>query len=1089
MKVFQALSIIAIVVLGSSITAQSELGMPFVRNYHPKDYQAYSQNWSIVQDKQGLLYFANGDGVLEYDGQTWRKIILPSNLTPSSLCIDNQGVIWIGGKSEIGYLKPFLEKGNQYISLLSLVPEKYSDFGFVSQIVSVADGVYFNAGDRVFRYSNKRITVIEIARPSHLCNLGGFPIICQNGIGLCVISGDKVLRIKGGEIFNDALLRSILPYKGDTLLFVDRKNGLFAGIIKINKLYDATAEIKKIENQADAFIISNEVYNAIPLSNGYFAFSTMHNGTLITDNSLKSVQILNRQSRIQNETHTYLLEDRQENLWIAMDNGISKVQLYSPFTFWDDMLGLKGTAMDVIRFDNTLFVATWQGVFYLNKNLINGPSNNTSNDKQEAPFQKIDKIRSQCWTLSVIQRGGVEYLWAATSDGLFEIDKNYNVRLVAEGGYNFIYQNLERPEIILAGTEEGVSLFHFAKGNVSGFTSKIPGIDGRVTSIIGSSSGTYWVGCEFTGVFKIIVPESFSSDFISKICIENFDSTQGLPYSEYYYVHNFDGTPLVLTRTGINLIIDRGNNNFEVTGFDSYFDRFFKNGFYINILRRDKNDGFWLQTSSKSNGNKNLYYVRMVNGSFKTLDMPFKAFPDIEIYTIFNDRNNVTWFGCDDGVFRFDRSKKVLYSHSYSALIRKVIKGNDQSIFAGHYFKEDTLSGIGEPLSIQPEDQIPQIDYADNNMKFEFSAASFCDEDKMLFQYKLEGFDENWTSWMNLHYKEYTNLPPGSYTFRVRAMNVYGIVSQEASYQFRIIPPWYRTILAFVLYGLIAIFILAFGITFTNRRLIKAKQRLETIVHNRTLEIQNQKKEIEKEKDKADRLLLNILPVRIAEELKTSDKCQTEFYQSASVLFTDFASFTKIAEDYDPEELITKLDQFFIKFDEICVRNRLEKIKTIGDSHMSVGGIPVRNRTHAIDATLAALEMQSYMKKLHQKSENDNIWQLRIGIHTGEVIAGVVGKKKFAFDIWGDTVNIASRLQDAGVPGKVNISTETAKIIEPFFKIEYRGKIAIKHKGPFDMYFVESIHPDLSIGGEGIKPSKAYWDLYRQNMDTHLLTF
>ncbi|MFY9558531.1 MAG: adenylate/guanylate cyclase domain-containing protein [Blastocatellia bacterium] len=222
-------------------------------------------------------------------------------------------------------------------------------------------------------------------------------------------------------------------------------------------------------------------------------------------------------------------------------------------------------------------------------------------------------------------------------------------------------------------------------------------------------------------------------------------------------------------------------------------------------------------------------------------------------------------------------------------------------------------------------------------------------------------------------------------------------------------------------------------------------------------------KNLNQERGKSDSLLLNILPSSIAEELKANESVCPRHYDSASVLFTDFAGFTQIAEGMTPEELIAELDFCFSRFDAITRKHNLEKIKTIGDSYMAAGGIPSANQTHAVDSVLAALEIQGFMEELaeRKKTLNQPCWRLRLGIHTGPLVAGVVGREKFAYDIWGDTVNTASRLESSGVSGRINISEATYAQVKDFFVCEYRGKIAAKHKGEIDMYFVNDVNPEF----------------------------
>ena len=228
---------------------------------------------------------------------------------------------------------------------------------------------------------------------------------------------------------------------------------------------------------------------------------------------------------------------------------------------------------------------------------------------------------------------------------------------------------------------------------------------------------------------------------------------------------------------------------------------------------------------------------------------------------------------------------------------------------------------------------------------------------------------------------------------------------------------------------------------------------------NRYKYVRKTKKIIEDEKERSEKLLLNILPVETAEELKEKGSATPKHYDMVSVLFTDFKGFTTIAEKLTPQQLVEELNQCFMEFDRIIDKHNLEKIKTIGDAYMCAGGIPVANETNPVDIVKAGLEIKSYMEKLKsdREAQGKDYWELRIGIHTGPVIAGVVGKNKFAYDIWGDAVNTASRMESSGIPGQVNISGTTYELIKDQFNCNHRGKIQAKNKGEIDMYIVESM--------------------------------
>ncbi|HSI77904.1 MAG TPA: adenylate/guanylate cyclase domain-containing protein [Lunatimonas sp.] len=237
-----------------------------------------------------------------------------------------------------------------------------------------------------------------------------------------------------------------------------------------------------------------------------------------------------------------------------------------------------------------------------------------------------------------------------------------------------------------------------------------------------------------------------------------------------------------------------------------------------------------------------------------------------------------------------------------------------------------------------------------------------------------------------------------------------------------------------------------------EKRLEEYNANLEFKVNERTLDLQI-------EKEKSDELLLNILPYDIAKELKEKGTAQAKKYESVSVLFTDFKGFSMIAERLDADELVAEIDYCFKQFDRIIQRHGIEKIKTIGDAYMAVGGLPVTNNTHPTDVIYAALEIRDFVEEHKKKnaSLSKPIFEVRIGVHTGNVVAGIVGLRKFAYDIWGDTVNLAARMESSSEPGKINISGVTYELVKDKFNATYRGKIQAKNKGEVDMYFVEGV--------------------------------
>lgn len=237
------------------------------------------------------------------------------------------------------------------------------------------------------------------------------------------------------------------------------------------------------------------------------------------------------------------------------------------------------------------------------------------------------------------------------------------------------------------------------------------------------------------------------------------------------------------------------------------------------------------------------------------------------------------------------------------------------------------------------------------------------------------------------------------------------------------------------------------GVAIDNARVY---ENLDKMVAIRTRDLEN-------ERNKSDQLLLNILPEEVCNELKQRGRVTPRRYESASILFTDFVGFTAYSEDKDPEDLLDDLEMCYSMFDEIVERHNLEKLKTIGDAYMCAGGLPLPNESHAVDCVGAGLDMVEAIEAMHAAREalGQAFWKVRVGIHTGPVVSGVVGTKKFAFDVWGDTVNLASRMESNGMVNRVNVSQATFEAARERFRFEPRGPINVKGQGEVNMYLVK----------------------------------
>jgi adenylate cyclase len=399
------------------------------------------------------------------------------------------------------------------------------------------------------------------------------------------------------------------------------------------------------------------------------------------------------------------------------------------------------------------------------------------------------------------------------------------------------------------------------------------------------------------------------------------------------------------------------------------------------------------------------------------------------------------------GIIFFQVPSKAAYAQiinetEITPVLKRVLVAGDSVIYA--------FDNTGSETPGLRQDII--LNYRNNNVTFEMQPSDSVD-----YQFFLEGFDKEWSSWRRVSFKEYTNLHAGKYIFKIRYIISGNTGGEISMVTLRILPLWYFSHLAFIVYLMLFSLIIWTIFNQLNLRFARKLFTLEQIINKRT-------EDLIIEKEKTEALLANVLPKNTASEIMEKGKATKIKYNFVTVLFSDIQGFTKIAEEMNPEILIDELDKFFFYFDSVVEKFGIEKIKTIGDAYMCAGGIPEKNRTNPVEVILAALEMKGYMNKLKATSEIEGMkyWDIRIGIHTGTVVAGVVGQKKLSYDIWGDTVNTASRMESSGEAGKINISGTTYEFVREFFTCEYRGKMPVKYKGELEMYFVDGIVPELS---------------------------
>jgi serine phosphatase RsbU (regulator of sigma subunit)/ligand-binding sensor domain-containing protein len=819
-------SIIFLLFIPSCLIAQ-ETGKPFIRNYSPKEYNASTQNWSVTQDKRGLIYVGNNQGVLEYDGKEWRLIPVLNKSIVRSLSIDENGIIYVGAVGEFGYLVSDDKGKLHYESLSSRLNEEDKAFADVWQTLASKDYVYFGTQQILYQYEIKtgKINIYKTYENNfHVFFLVHDKLyVRQWNKGLLKYENNDLIPIREGELFNEERIYTMLPFDSNKILIGTRTKGFYIFSPEEEK-EGKLGLFRRMPTEADDFITQNQLYNGTLVNHNTYAFATMRGGVVMIDNKGKLLNILNKESELQDDFILYAYTDKQKGLWLAMNSGISRIEISSSITFWNESSGLRGSVESVVRHQNTIYAATSLGVYYLN------------NDK----FHPVDGIENQAWNLLEVQVNSDKKLLVATSAGVYEIKNNKANLLSSEGKASKLYHSRKYPSRVYVGLFDGLYYLNWNNGQWLS-SERIGEVTDEVETIAEDEKGYLWLGTRYQGVA-----------LLKEDGLRYFEEKDGLPSSQGIRLFEVKGGIVFASVKGF-LSFDDASGKFKPHPLNNkIFNKNDLPGTYQ--VADDVNGNIWLNFyDATTDRNWVEVAIKDESGVFIRDSVAFKRLPFMIVQALYPEKDKC-WIGGSEGLFLYSSEQKPDLNIPYSALIRKVTVGGDSIVFAGANFQE-LLKGedILRLASIQqPESLKPYLNFAENSVTFYFASPVFENELANSFSYYLEGYDTRWSSWTNNTKKEYTNLYEGTYKFRVKAKNVYDIESAEAVYEFTILPPWYRTLWAYFLYILLFTGVVYGSIQVSIRRLKQAKIKLEEIVKERTMEVTNQNVELLKQKEKIE---------------------------------------------------------------------------------------------------------------------------------------------------------------------------------------------------------------------------------------------
>lgn len=828
--------------------AQNTIGIPNIVNYTKQVYNAGSQNWNIAQGRNGILYFANNDGLLSFDGAFWHTYQLPNKTIVRSLAIDAAGRIYVGGQGEIGFFFPDERGELVYTPLNSLLRNNDGDFTDVWNICLFDEAVFFRSNKRILEYRNDTITAHVSIHWSYLGNAGNELLAWEFDKGLVAYQkGQWVPKGQPGGLPRGMMVRATLPVGKDSLLIASLMHGLYM-------LHKDT--VTRFETPDLKAIAANNIYGAVQLDPEKIALITNLGGLAVINKAGRFIQGFTKKEGIQNNNILSIFLDKDRNIWLGLDNGIDLITysnaIKNIFPEADD----RNSGYSSIVFEDKLYLGVSTGVFRVNLN-----TNTRDLSYVRGNFDFVENSKGQVWNFSEVNGK----LLLGHTKGAFEIRNGKAIEIdVKTGFWNFQPLTTEQPSpVILAGTYNGVNFYDYRNGAITN-----PKVHAQFESarFVVISGKIIWVAHPYKGLYKI----SFNE--------------QGLPQAKHYNdqrkILSSNHNKIFKIGNRVLLTTDKGIFEYDTVKDDfvrsDYFEQLFGGG-PVSYCVEDKAGNIWFCRDRKvavvdrSGPEPRIVFIPEIDGKIMAA-----GFEHINII----DSNNV-FIAAEKGFFHINYALYRKSRQNLNVLIRSV-----QSTLA----KEGLIYG-----GYAEQRNQPSIDYVNNSLYFEVASTLYGQADNTQYSYFLDGFDEDWSPWMRKTEKTYTNLPAGQYVFQVKCRNNFNNESAIASYRFVILPPWYQTIWARALYAFC--FLGALYFFYKKQQQKYKKQELAKLEEQQRKYFEEQKRlqmMHELEIGKSEKEIVQLRNEKLQVELEHKN---SELASSAMNLVHKMEIFSKLKED------------------------------------------------------------------------------------------------------------------------------------------------------------------------------------------------
>ncbi|MEP4531776.1 MAG: ATP-binding protein [Cyclobacteriaceae bacterium] len=805
----------------------SHKGYPYLTHFGAADYSGNTQNWDITQDSRGMIYVCNGGGVIMlFDGINWRHIQL-LEATPREIVISKRERIYVGSFNDIGRLYVDAVGTMQYESFDHMLPDSL-EMARVIETLAADDKVFYVTHKLTYVYDEveESIALIPTNYATASIVIDEEFYLVQEEKGLTRYKDGKFELVSGGEQFDQMKISSLFEYADGQLGVVSNEQGVF--------LY----QDEKLVNQnvlSAEFLTKNLLYQTLKLSDEYVAFLFFRAGVMIFDRDWKVVQYLDEPSGLNPRSHSMFL-DKSKDLWISTNSDIVHAEINSPVTVMDHRMGgTKEYLEDAVFYNDHLYISGADGIFKKKWDKYESPL-----ERDKYSFKKLNEI-PDVWKL--MPSGDFMLAPATSTFQIFKDDRLIETLTNRARAATFIN---DKEHAVFSTDNDGLEMVTMELRNrswreVARITENMPSNSMFIKLENGSEKNTIW-GYNRNGVFRM----KLSDDLKSLVSYKKYTSENGFPLDYDNRFARIDDTFYFVTSQGLyeyqpegDTIVKRDFNGhlnagglfiFSKDVHDNYWYSPLKGGFLKGVLRTDPETGKFIRDTVS------MAQIYEGSGPMNGQDSSYML------------------IGTDyAGLYLFDQSGKVDPDfHVKPQVIQlDIIQDTDSLVFGGNWVdekgvvQEESMRTINLPMSL-------------NAVRFNFAIPYFKMNDEIFYQYKLEGFDKNWSKWTRRDEKEYTNIPVGEYKFRLRARNVFYKISDETVFPIYVIPPWYMTSLAYMAYGILFIILMWAIVRLNARRLKKENEKLEYTILERTQEIRYQAEKLQTLDNAKSRFFANI---------------------------------------------------------------------------------------------------------------------------------------------------------------------------------------------------------------------------------------